>query len=485
MIRAAHGSQLIPIVMIHHISGFVKEKVRFFRPFFVMRRIISILICCILIAISAFVPVSAYTPSNFDVDAEGALLVNIDTGDILYSKNPDKRLYPASLTKLMTALILYENTADLDGEKITVTEHALALLDGTDSSIGGLIAGEVLTVRQMLYVLLLSSANDGANAIAEHVSGTISKFVELMNAKAASLGMNDTHYANAHGLHDTQHYTTVNDMYKLTTAFLSVPLLKEIVYSVQFTLPATNKSKERSFVTTNMLMLNDGQKSSSEKYKNQLYYYKYARGVKTGYTDAAGRCLISTAGKNGYNYLCILMNCPVYNANHKKIRVEFGDTKALYEWAFNEFEYKKVLKGSDIIAEAKVNLSWDTDYVSVCPAEDLSAIVPKVADSSTLGTEIRWYKKSFDAPIKKGEALGECDIIYAGEKLGTVELVASKNVRRSIIMYVGHGIKKFFAGVVGSPVFWVFVILIAAAVTVFIAACVMMNRPRRRRRRKY
>ena len=132
----------------------------------------------IIVLSIAVIPASAYVPSSFEVDAEGALLINMDTGDRLYQKNADKRLYPASLTKLMTALVLYESVSDLDSTVFTVSEYAIRSLDGTDSSTGGLKIGEQLTAKQMLYVLLLSSANEGANAIAEGVSGGIEGYVE-------------------------------------------------------------------------------------------------------------------------------------------------------------------------------------------------------------------------------------------------------------------------------------------------------------------
>ncbi|MBO5912754.1 MAG: D-alanyl-D-alanine carboxypeptidase [Clostridia bacterium] len=447
------------------------------------KKIFCIFFVVILIISVTVIPSSAYTPTNFEVEAEGAMLVNMDTGDILYTKNADKRLYPASLTKLMTALVLYENTKDLDAETVTVSKYAINSLQGTDSSTGGLKVDEVLTVRQMLYVLLMSSANEGANAIAEHVAGTIPEFCKKMNAKASQLGMSSTHYVNAHGLHDVEHYTTVNDMYKLTTTILSIDALKEIVNTAQYKLAATNKNPSRTLTTTNFLMLNNGQKCISEKYRNQTYYYKYAKGIKTGYTDAAGRCLISTASKGGYNYMCILMNSPVYE-NGRKIRVEFGDSKALYEWAFNDFEYKTVLNTEEIVGEAPVDLAWDTDYVSAVPEDSLSTIVPKVADNSTVSLDITWYQDTYSAPITKGEVLGECDVVYAGEVLGTVSIVASQDVERSTLMYIGRGLGNFFSTVFGHWAFYLVLGIIAAIIIVFIISLVILNSPKHKKKKK-
>lgn len=450
-------------------------------------KIFCIIFCVVIMMSCVVMPTFAYTPTNFDVEAEGALLINPDTDDCIYSKNADKRLYPASLTKLMTALLLYENTSDLDGEILTVSEKAIKLLQGTDSSIGGLKVGEQVTARQMLYILLLSSANDGANVIAEHVSGTIEAFVALMNKRASELGMANTHFMNAHGLHNTEHYTTVNDMYLLTKKFLTIPVLKEVAYSVKYEMPATNMSSARIYTTTNFLLLNNGQKCTAEKYKNQPYYYKYANGIKTGYTDPAGRCLISTATKEGMTYVCILMNSPVYEneqSKNNKIRVEFGDTKALYEWAFNEFEYKTVLQGGEIIGEAPVDLAWDIDFVSVSAKQSLSAIVPKVADSSTVSTVIRWYSDVYDAPIKKGDEVGECDVIFAGQVLGTVKLVASQNIERSNTMFLISKIQQGFNAVIHSVAFYVIAGIVVLFVLVFVITCVVINMPKKRKKKR-
>lgn len=447
------------------------------------KKIFCIVFAVILTLSVVVIPTYAYTPTNFEIDAEGAMLVNMDTGDVLYQKNIDQKLYPASLTKLMTALVLYENTTDIDSETITVSEYAIKSLEGTDSSTGGLKVGEVLTIRQMLYVLLMSSANEGANAIAEHVSGSIEGFCEKMNQKASALGMVGTHYANAHGLHDPEHYTTVSDMYKLTTAILSVDVLREVVYTTKYKLEATNKNKSRTITTTNFLLLNNNEKCTAEKYKGQVYYYKYAKGVKTGYTDAAGRCLITTASKNGYNYMCILMNSPVYE-NGKKIRIEFGDTKALYEWAFNEFEYKTVLNTDEILGEVPVSLAWDTDYVSVVPEKSLSAIVPKVADSSTVSYDITWYKENYKAPIKKGDVLGECRVVYAGETLGTVTLVSSQEIERSTLMYIGHVLGNFFSAIFSHWAFYLILGIILVLVIVFVISLFILNSPKHKRKKK-
>ena len=177
------------------------------------------------------------------------------------------------------------------------------------------------------------------------------------------------------------------------------------------------------------------------------------------------------------------MKCPVYDDNNRKIRVEFGDTKALYEWAFNEFEYKQILDANQIIGEAPVELSWDTDFVSVCPVDNISAIIPKVADDSTINYTINWSKEVYSAPIKRGEVLGTCDIIYAGEVLDSVTVVAAQDVERSTLIFLITNIKNFFQTVFGSVPFLIVLGVIGLAILIFIITCVIINAPRRRRRR--
>lgn len=438
------------------------------------KRILSAVFCIILIFSVFAVPASAYKLSGFEVSAEGALIASLDTGDVLYKKNVDKRLYPASLTKIMTAVLLLEKTENLDTEMITVSYDAIHALDGTGSSMGGLIVDEQITAHQALYFLMLKSANEGANAVAEHYGGTVSGFVTMMNERAKELGMNGTHFANPHGLHDAEHYTTVEDMYILVKHALTIPEFKTAVSTTRYTVPATNKSPERLLPTTVFLQDRHNAVSST-------YYYPYAAGVKTGYTDEAGRCLISTASKGGYNYVCVLMNSTVRNDRGAMVRYEFGDSIALYEWAFNNFEYKTVVDESAPVDEAKVNLCWEQDYVPLLLEGGLSAILPKDADSSTVQIKTSTYKDSFDAPIKKGEILGTAEISYAGEVLGTVNLIAGENLKSNFILKAMRTIKRAFASTTFKLIVLVFVLILVA----FIISIIFMNRSRRSRRGRY
>ena len=438
-----------------------------------MKKSILAFFLIIILALSLFsAPASAYQLSGFEVNAEGVYFASLDTGDVLYTKNADKKLYPASLTKIMTALVLLDNTENLDTEIITISESAIRSLDGTDSSVGGLMIGEQITARQALYLLLMSSANECANAIAEHYgNGVISNFISMMNEKAESLGMAGTHYANAHGLHDLEHYTTPQDVYTVTIAAMEYDVFKEVVSTTRYKMAATNKQGERTLVTTNFLQDRNNAMGSS-------YYYQYASGVKTGYTDEAGRCLVSTASKNGYSYICVLMKSPVYNEKGGKVRLEFGDSMKLYEWAFNNFEYKTVVEANSSVLDADLENCWDYDYVPLALEGGLSAILPKDADQSTVQIKTNPYKESYEAPIDKGEVLGTADIYYAGECLGTVNLVAAENRQSNAFLVFW----SWLTDVVTSTAFGIVLIIIGGVILGFIIVVILMNRKSRKRR---
>ncbi|MCI8360865.1 MAG: D-alanyl-D-alanine carboxypeptidase [Clostridiales bacterium] len=439
------------------------------------KTLFSFMLTLSLLAAAIFGPLPAgpaaqgFEPTGFEVTAEGAMLVSLDTGGVLYQKNIDQRLYPASLTKIMTSVLLIENTVDLDAETITVSWEALHDLVGTDSSTAGLKEGEVLTARQLLYALLLASGNDGANATAEHYGGgNIERFVQMMNDKAAELGMSGTHYANPHGLHDENHYTTVEDMYKLVRHAISLPVFMEVASTVRYKLPATNKSPERTLVTTNYL-----------QDPSNAVYYKGTSGVKTGYTDSAGRCLITTNSRDGYNYLCILMKCPVYNDRHQKIRQEFPESRNLYNWAYRNFAYKSLLSPAEPTGEVELELAWNKDHLTLLPESEFSAIIPKEADSSTIRTEIHLEKEKVDAPVEKGQVMGYATLIYAGEELGQVNLVASESVKRSTPLYLLRQLKNMTRTLWFQVIAGVLLLLLIA----FIILRIVASRRRRRMRR--
>ncbi len=427
-----------------------------------MKKKIFAIILILLLLFS--VPVQAYQISGFELHSEAALLISLDTGDVLYSKNAEKKMYPASLTKIMSAIVTIENISDLENEEIPYTESANNKILGTGSVVLGLKIGEKMKAKDALHALLISSCGDVAYALAEYVGGTTQGFVDKMNDKCAELGLENTHFTNPVGLHDSNLYSTAKDIATMTQYALKYDIFKKIISSTSYKLSPTNMSKERTIISTNMMIT----PSSS-------VFYQYATGGKTGFTDEAGRCLMSTAQYEGYNYLAIVLNAKTIRGT----RNEFIDSANLYRWAFTSFEYKTVLDSTTPVTEAPVKLSMETDFVSVCLEGGLKALLPKDADSSTIKIEPTLSKESFDAPIKQGEVLGTADIFYAEEKIGTLNLVASKDVRRSGLLAFLRTMKQIFT----SPIMIVIYVIILLAAAIFICFTIRLNMNRKKRRK--
>ena len=199
----------------------------------------KLVIFSIVLSLFSF-SVSAEEVKRPEITSKAYVLYNPDNDEVVEDINGNKKMYPASLTKMMTALVAFESFENLDSEIVTVSENAVKSIYGTSSSKADFKIGEQTTLRQMLYLLMLPSGNDAANAIAEHISGDNDSFAELMNKKAKELGMNNTHFANPHGLHNPDHYTTASDLAILADAYSSVETLKEIAKCNQYLMPATN-----------------------------------------------------------------------------------------------------------------------------------------------------------------------------------------------------------------------------------------------------
>ena len=246
------------------------------------------------------------------VEAEGAVLMDAATGNVLFSKNGDTKFYPASITKLMTALLVAENCG-LD-DKVTFSATATTNLESGAVSIN-MVEGDVMTVRQCLYALLLKSANEVGNALAEHVAGSNAKFAEMMNAKAAALGCTNTHFTNPHGLNDTNHYTTPHDMALIARAAFQNDTVKTVASTRTYTLPPTIKNPSGLTVTMGHKMLNP----------SDSRYYPGVIGGKTGYTSKAGNTLVTAVEKDGVRLIAVVM---------KSKSTHYTDTKAMFDYGF-------------------------------------------------------------------------------------------------------------------------------------------------------
>ena len=394
--------------------------------------------------------------SSMSVEAKAALLVDMDTDYIMYEQNAYEKVYPASITKVMTAALVLdavqEGTLSMD-ELITAGDTAWQGLDSTSSN-QNIQVGEQMSVKDLLYCLMVASANEAANILAVAVAGSIENFVGMMNAKAAALGCTGTNFVNPDGMPDDNHYTTAYDLYLIAKYAMQNETFRTIVSTKEYYVEPTNMTeKQRHFFNTNGLL-------STMKYSN--YYYEYCIGIKTGSTDAAGYCLLSAAEKDGQRLICVMMGCenPKDEAGNVQ-RLQFSESSRLLDWGFNNFSYQTILDTTTPVAEVPVTLSTECDYVSVIVDGTLEAQLPNDITSE----DFQWstdLPESVEAPIHAGDKLGTLTVTLNGETYGTVDLVAVSNVDRSQFL----AIKQQISNVLHS---WQFVLIVTLIVVLILA----------------
>ncbi len=347
-----------------------------------MKKITAILLC-LFMTIGLFTT-SSYAapdwPSDVSIEAEGGIVMDADTGTILYSKNTHTTYFPASITKILTALIVLEK-CDLN-ETVTFSHNAVYNVEANSTS-AGMDVGDTLSVRDCLYALLLKSANEVANALAEHVAGTTEEFAVLMNQKAASLGCQDSNFINPSGLNDPNHYTSVYDMALIGQAALKNETFVEIDSTLYYDLPVTKRNPEGARIYPGHKMIK----------KNSAEYYSGAFGGKTGYTSLAGNTLVTFAKRDGMTLISVILN------GHQ---THYSDTKRLLDFGFQNFQ--------SLIAS-----DYDNTYTSIendmtiagLSASNLSGLMldktsrvtlPKNTDFSSVTSSITYDLTDADPP---------------------------------------------------------------------------------------
>lgn len=417
-----------------------------------------------------------YDIGSPEYETDIALLVNADTDTVIYSKNADVITAPASLTKITTALVALSKCNDLQ-TVITCSQKAIDSLLGTGSSIAGLKGGEKTTFEMLLYCLFLPSANDAAEVLAEHFgNGDSSVFVAEMNEYVKKLGCKNTYFANPHGLDDSsvagfdsdkQNRTTASDMYLIAKEALKNDTVKKISSKYGKTMPETNLSEVRYLYNTNPLL-------NSYSY----YYYEGAIGLKTGTTDKAGCCLISSATKNGYTYIAIAMRGnDTYVADGERRNTAFLMCRYMLRWAFSNVEMKILADSSYNLGEVAVKYGRGSDYVAVVPNGDIAAVVHSDINIDDLTVEYAdGFPERVDAPVKKGDVIGKAKLVYSGVNIAEVTLVAQTDVKKNYLWAMFNWLEKLMS----SKLFVVVVLIVIAVIVVMLLAT---KKQRRRKKR--
>lgn len=411
--------------------------------------------------------VTALASNSPALDATAALLVSPDSGMVLYSKNADQKRYPASTTKIMTALLTLENVSNLDE---TVTSEAVDFENVTaDSSNAGILLGEQVTVRDLLYALMLPSANEAAYMLARHVGGSWEQFVDMMNDRAAELGCTGTHFCNPCGLHEEDHYTTAHDLYLIAKEAMKDVTFRDIVSTVQHRMAKTNLHEERIIYTTNQLIFSSFQPWS---YANCL-------GIKTGHTSQAGNCFVGYAEYGDAKLFSVVLGCSDSSKEYPSVAASFTDTKKLCQWGFENFTSKTLARQGEEVTYTKVKLSTDTNQLLLTAKADVVALLPKDLDVKELEL-VEDIPEEVKAPVKAGDPIGTATYRYNGTDYGTVELVALNDISRSTVLFYADKLSTFFQ----SMVFKILLLAAAAFFILHIFTGLVFGGVRRRRRRR-
>ena len=377
---------------------------------------------------------SAYEP-NVELHSEGVYMVNLDTDTVIYSKNAYERFYPASLTKMMTAIIIMENCPDLS-RSIRVGEDAFREFNSGDPNKEGIASAglepgqENLTYRDCLNALMISSACEAGNILALDLCGSVENFTGMMNEKAYEIGCRGTHFSNPHGLWERDNYSTPYDMYLIARyGWDNVEGFAELSDTRSYKLPP-NSMHPDGYELDNINPI------ISPKSK---YYVDYAHGIKTGsldyWYDEYGntykglKCMVSTAQKDGLSYMTVTMQAPYFSETGERESYAAEDHYNLYNWVYDTFEYRAAISEGEIFAAANVMLDGELRLVKIAAKTGYYSILPKdQSDEDFIGVSVTLSDTIVDAPVHKGDVLGTLGVFDRKELVETIDLVAVRSM---------------------------------------------------------
>ena len=418
------------------------------------KRIVVLL--ALVLGLSGLAPAFSYAAvTEPNPVADAAILMDMTTGRVLYEKNADKMEYPASTTKIMTCLLALEN---LDMNDRTYADAEAAKTGGNSMNLKD---GEWMGTGIMLSAMMVISANDAAVALAKQMAGSVEDFAVMMNNRAAELGMTNTHFVNPNGLHDEDHYTTARDLATLAKEAMKNEVFRRIVSRAEFTVPVTNLTlKERHYENTNLL-LNDTN-PNNRVYVNGVQRdckYDGCIGIKTGYTNAAGGCLVSAATRGDTTLLCVVLKSGSFE--------RFSDSIALLDWGFENYKTETILESGWVAGDVRV-AHGKQKTVSAVLSEDAIITLPAEASREVITTETELPDK-IEAPVNEGDVIGKLKLMRVDKEMAVYDLLAAQSIEE------GRGSGFFtFLKIVGI----IILVLIAA-----IAIWVIQERNASKRRR--
>lgn len=375
-----------------------------------INRSIKIAITVLFIAALSLSPVKAHaeTPS---LTAECAILAELSSGRVLFAQNAHAKRYPASTTKIMTALVVLENCNTND--TVTVPKEA----QGVEGSSIYLEAGEKLTVLELLYGLMLRSGNDAATALAIHCAGSVYDFAQLMNQKAESIGCQNTNFVNPSGLPSSDHYTTAYDLMLISREAMMNDIFRRIVSTQKINISWDSREYNRILINENKM----------------LYNYDGANGIKTGYTKAAGRCLVSSAEKNGMTLIAVVLNCsPMYSECGKML-----------DYGFDNYTLTEITAIDGFGGTVRVKKGFEDNV----PFGNNERFIYPLSENDNVSVQTELFFDSIEAPVRANMHVGCIKIELNGKIIKNIPLVTSRGIRKNTLferfktlfsVFIGH-----------------------------------------------
>lgn len=390
------------------------------------KQMIIIITTIFILLNSSFVFAASEPPKLI---SQAAILIDNKTGKILYEKNANEKMYPASTTKIVTAILALEQCSL--NETVTVSYDAtMSIPDGYSTA--SLQIGEQLTLEQLLQLLLVHSANDAANVLAEHIGGSVESFVSMMNTKVHEIGLSNTNFTNTFGMHDDNHYTTAQDLAKIMQYCIKNEEFRKLAGKASCSIPATNKYGVRKYTSTNELII-----------PNNGNYYSYLTCGKTGYTSQAGDCLVSCSYKENLELIGVILGGKTVNGNSTR----FSETKTLFEYGYDNYAIKTLLNQNHVVSQIEIkNGTKDTKMLDLLANTSIEALVENSLSENEITPTIT-LKEDIKAPIEQGDNLGTLFYTIDGLEYKT-DLIASHSVEKSklfeYLIEIGIGILIIF-----------------------------------------
>lgn len=429
-------------------------------------------ICAVLVFASllTFAPRVNAVADPENLTSEACLIYNLETDSILWGREIDTKVFPTSTVKIMVGMLALEHFADNLDEVLTVPAEALSGVGGTTISLS---AGEEISVRHLIYAVLMSGANDAACVLAYTIAGNVTAFVNRMNAKVQELGCRDTIYTNCTGIHDENMRTTARDTLRIALYAYTNSHFMAMSSETTYIIPETNKRRERTVTNRNYIV-------STQYYTK--YYNSLAKGMNAGNTREGGYCLVTSIRKQGCTYIVVCMNS--YYSEEDNYVHSYSDCETLVDWAYNNYDFVSVVDKTTMICEIPVSLSSEVDYVTLLPQTPIEMFLPKDIDIDTaIELDYILLSDKIEAPIAEGEIAGILSVKYDGNLVAAVNLVTKGAVSRSEFLYFLTMIR----GIVTHRLFALGVVIAAvlAILYVFFTAVYREKARRRAERRRY